>query len=62
MRKGIDAVALALVRSALQLTMLLPGCVLELGKHFRVSGAEIVNYKSDLPIKNFGWHTRHPTL
>ncbi|CAE7179844.1 hasC1, partial [Symbiodinium pilosum] len=27
------------------------GCVLELGKHFRVSGAEIVNYKSDLPIK-----------
>ncbi|CAE7594086.1 hasC1, partial [Symbiodinium sp. CCMP2456] len=27
------------------------GCVLELGKHFRVGGAEIVNYKSDLPIK-----------
>ncbi|CAK9052597.1 unnamed protein product [Durusdinium trenchii] len=27
------------------------GCVLELGKHFRVGGADIVNYKSDLPIK-----------
>jgi len=27
------------------------GCVLELGKHFRVGGAEINNYKSDLPIK-----------
>ena len=30
------------------------GCVLELGKHFRVGGAEIVNYKSDLPIKSLG--------
>lgn len=27
------------------------GTVLELGKHFRVSGAEVVNYKADLPIK-----------
>ena len=31
-----------------------PGCVLELGKHFRVGGAEILNYKSDLPIKCLG--------
>ncbi|CAJ1423628.1 unnamed protein product, partial [Effrenium voratum] len=27
------------------------GVVVELGKHFRVGGAEIVNYQSDLPIK-----------
>lgn len=27
------------------------GTVLELGKHFRVGGAEIVNYRADLPIK-----------
>lgn len=27
------------------------GCLLELGKHFRVGGAEITNYKTTLPIK-----------
>ena len=27
------------------------GCLIELGKHFRVGGAEIHNYRADLPIK-----------
>lgn len=49
--RGCDQCSTHFSRSVDFTAPLARGVVVELGKHFRVGGAEIVNYQSDLPIK-----------
>lgn len=46
-----DAAKLREISKSCSFFAYIAGTLIEIGKHFRVGGAEITNYKSDLPIK-----------